>query len=715
MARGRHDSESAFRRRSLESLGAVDLDEKGDFRGDYHPWEKLYKHLAKRLALKRNGSLDPRLQDTLEANLRTFDQLYNVAHREVKLKGHWYKRLPGELLLIDQDSKAYILLRTKNARIYLLSEELEEINCSLEELKSLQIQVFQVLPLLPPGRLTKRSLLSFILQHNRSKVLGILAISVLVSALAAIFPFGISALFNWVLPSAERFFLNEVFLLLLCLALVRVLFNYSLRIISYVFEDLNEYYLQSALLHRVLQLPVSFFDEESSGSLSYKIIEFEDLIHFMSAVLFSAVHLTLFSLFNLVVMLSFDFSLSIAIGFFVLVYLAFAFWVLFKLLQEDRVQRLRGLHLNAMVIQFFNGIVKIKQAAAEWNVISFWSHYFARLRNKDYALFKSESRFRLFSSSLPWIGQMILFSWYYFNLGDLALGNFLGFNAATFNLLISLSALGLIGMEAKSTLPRYESLQTALQMATEKEQDGATVEIKGQIEVKQVSFAYPKQEQWVLKDLSFTIEAGSSVALVGPSGSGKSTLLKVLLGFYKIQKGAVYYDDQDLASLNLKDFRKQLGVVLQNDRLFEGSIFENIVGSANLGIEEAWLAAEMASVKEAIEAMPMNMHTMLSGSGSLSGGQEQRILIARALISEPQILFLDESTSALDNIAQKEVMDTLDSMSITRVMIAHRLSTIKHCDKIIYLEDGQKLEEGSFEELMELQGAFYRLAKRQMV
>ncbi|PTM06199.1 MAG: hypothetical protein DA405_00745 [Bacteroidetes bacterium] len=715
MAKTERTKEEIFKRRSTQALGAVVREEEAGFSSERHPWEDLYKVIARRLYLDRVRAQQPLLKGSIAENLKEFELSYNIAHREVKLKGDWYRRMPGELLLVDKDSQAYLLQSKKGNSIVLLNEKGEEVRYSTDAFAQANMKAFQVLPLLADRKISKRYLLAFIIKHNRSKVIGILLMSLLVSGIASVFPYGISALFNWVLPSAERFFLQQVSLLLLCLVIVRVLFNYSLKIISYSFEDLNEFYLQSALLDRVLKLPLHFFDEESSGSLSYNIIDFESFIYFISSVLFSALHLMLFSLFNLIVMLSFNASMTMMVIVLSILYLGLSLWVLHKLLQEDRKQRSRALFLGSMVIQFFNGIIKIKQAAAEWKVISFWSHYFAQLRNKDYFLFLRESRFRFFSEAIPWIGQIMLFSWYYLTDGNLALGSFLGFNAATFNLLISLATLGFIGLKAKKALPRYEFLKKALQSPTELSKDGKSTGLKGKIEVQHVSFTYPNQEQEILKDVSFTIDKGSSVAIVGPSGSGKSTLLKVLLGFYELKKGAVFYDDLDLDTLNLKAFRQQLGVVLQNDRLFEGSIYENIVGSANLGIDDAWQAAEMASVNKDIEAMPMKMHTMISGSGSLSGGQEQRILIARALIANPQILLLDESTSALDNIAQRQVMKTLDGLSISRVMIAHRLSTIMQCDKIIYLEDGRKLEEGSYEELMNKQGAFYKLAKRQLV
>jgi ABC-type bacteriocin/lantibiotic exporter with double-glycine peptidase domain len=187
------------------------------------------------------------------------------------------------------------------------------------------------------------------------------------------------------------------------------------------------------------------------------------------------------------------------------------------------------------------------------------------------------------------------------------------------------------------------------------------------------------------------------------------------LGFEKPQKGAIYYDGKDLAGIDLKSLRRKIGVVMQHGKLFHGDIFSNIIISApQLTMDEAWAAAEMAGIAEDIRRMPMGMHTMISeGSGGISGGQRQRIMIARAIAPKPKIIMLAEATSALDNITQKIVSDSLETLKCTRVVIAHRLSTIRECDRIIYLENGKILEDGTYDELIAQNGKFAELVERQ--
>ena len=192
-------------------------------------------------------------------------------------------------------------------------------------------------------------------------------------------------------------------------------------------------------------------------------------------------------------------------------------------------------------------------------------------------------------------------------------------------------------------------------------------------------------------------------------------MLRLLLGFEKPKSGAVYYDGQDLSELNVSSVRSQMGVVLQNGQLMSGDIFTNIVGTTSLTQDDAWEAAKAAGLDEDIKKMPMGMQTVISeGSSNISGGQRQRILIARALAAKPAILIFDEATSALDNRTQAIVTESLNKRNVTRIVVAHRLSTIEDCDRIIVLDKGKIVENGTFDELVAMNGIFADLVRRQI-
>ncbi|MBO5555314.1 MAG: ATP-binding cassette domain-containing protein, partial [Solobacterium sp.] len=187
--------------------------------------------------------------------------------------------------------------------------------------------------------------------------------------------------------------------------------------------------------------------------------------------------------------------------------------------------------------------------------------------------------------------------------------------------------------------------------------------------------------------------------------------------FEKPVSGGIFYDGKDIATIDMKSLRQKIGTVTQDGKLFSGSIYENIVISAPwLSMDDAWEAAEIAGLGDDIRRLPMGMHTVISeGSGGFSGGQKQRMMIARAIAPKPKILIFDEATSALDNITQKKVIEALDALKCTRIMIAHRLSTIKHCDRIIVLDGGKIIEDGTYEQLIAKNGFFADLVSRQMI
>ena len=258
------------------------------------------------------------------------------------------------------------------------------------------------------------------------------------------------------------------------------------------------------------------------------------------------------------------------------------------------------------------------------------------------------------------------------------------------------------------------NIKTAPEISDHRE---IVTKLKGGIELSNIYFRYSENSPYIINDLSLKIRPGEYVAIVGKSGCGKSTLIRLLLGFESPEKGAIFYDDKDLSKLELSSLRRKIGAVMQNGGLFQGDIYSNIsISAPTLSLADAWDAAEKAGIADDIKGMPMGMQTYISeGQGGISGGQKQRIMIARAIAPKPKILIFDEATSALDNTTQKKVSEALDNIGCTRIVIAHRLSTIQHCERILVLEDGKIIEDGTYEELMKREGKFTELVNRQRV
>lgn len=308
---------------------------------------------------------------------------------------------------------------------------------------------------------------------------------------------------------------------------------------------------------------------------------------------------------------------------------------------------------------------------------------------------------------------------YYFAVvSNVSVADYLSFQSAYG--MVSGSIMALFGMATSfaSIKPVLDMVRPILDTVPETGEGKKVItKLQGGVELSNVSFRYGDNMPLILNDLSLKINPGQYVAIVGETGCGKSTLVRLLLGFETPQKGAIYYDHHELSSVDLRSVRRRIGVVLQNGKLSAGDIFSNITVSAPwLNMDQAWAAAELAGIADEIRAMPMGMFTLLSeGSGDISGGQRQRLMIARAVAPGPKLLILDEATSALDNITQKLVVKSLAGLKCTRIVIAHRLSTIKECDRIILLDGGRILEDGSYDELIEKNGQFAQLVAHQRI
>ncbi len=294
--------------------------------------------------------------------------------------------------------------------------------------------------------------------------------------------------------------------------------------------------------------------------------------------------------------------------------------------------------------------------------------------------------------------------------------SYFAFHSAYGMVSVAFSSLAAFALNFAQITPILQMAEPILKEVPENSSDREVItSISGSVEMSHVSFRYEEDGPYILDDLSLKINAGDYVAIVGKTGCGKSTLIRLLLGFETPEKGAVYYDKKDLRKIDPLSLRKKIGTVSQNGDLFNGDIYSNIsICAPGLSMDDAWKAAEMAGIAEDIKAMPMGMFTMISeGARDISGGQKQRLMIARAIAGKPKLLIFDEATSALDNKTQKQVSDALDSLKCTRIVIAHRLSTIRHCKRILILDGGKIQAQGSYEELIENNPFFAELVKRQ--
>ncbi len=472
--------------------------------------------------------------------------------------------------------------------------------------------------------------------------------------------------------------------------------------------------VEASVMMRILSLPVSFFRQYSSGELASRAGSVRSLCEMILNNILSIGLSSLMSL--LYVTQIFHFAPALVLPS-ILIVLGTVVVSMVASIMQISISR-RKMELSAeesgMNYAMLNGIQKIRLSGSEKRVFARWGRLYARNARLEYnppAFIKLHG---LITTAISLIGTVVL---YYLAIETNVTGSqYFSFQAAFGHVSGAFSALTGIAISIASIKPVLEMAEPILKAEPEVAAEKKTVSnVSGHIEMSHVSFRYDESSPYVLDDLNLSIRAGEYVAIVGRTGCGKSTLVRLLLGFEKPEKGAIYYDRNDMNNLDPRSLRKNIGVVIQNGDLFQGDIYSNIVISApQLTLQEAWEAAETAGIAQDIREMPMGMQTMISeGQGGISGGQKQRLMIARAIAPKPKILIFDEATSALDNKTQKQVSDALDKLNCTRLVIAHRLSTIRNCDRILVMDHGEIIEEGSYDALIEKNGAFAELVARQ--
>lgn len=472
--------------------------------------------------------------------------------------------------------------------------------------------------------------------------------------------------------------------------------------------------VEASVMIRILSLPVNFFRGFSSGELATRAGSVSSLC---SMLLDNILSLGLSSLISLIyIMQIFSFARSLVIPSIIIIVSTVGIGIVASFRQIDITRRRMKLSAqeSGMAFAMLNGVQKIRLSGSEKRVFARWARKYSESARLQYnpPFFVKMNGVLVMGISL--VGTIVLY--YLAVKSGVSVSDYYGFEAAYGRVMAAFSSLAGIATSVAGIRPVLEMAEPILKTEPEVTSDKEVVtKLNGNIEMSHVSFRYEEKTPYILRDLSLKIRAGEYVAIVGRTGCGKSTLIRLLLGFEQPETGAVYYDHRDLSGLDPRSLRKHIGVVIQNGQLFQGDIYSNITISApQLGLSDAWEAAEVAGIAQDIREMPMQMQTVISeGQGGVSGGQKQRLLIARAIAPKPRILIFDEATSALDNKTQKQVSDALDRLKSTRIVIAHRLSTIKNCDRILVMDKGAIIEEGRYEELIAKNGAFAELVARQ--
>ena len=407
--------------------------------------------------------------------------------------------------------------------------------------------------------------------------------------------------------------------------------------------------VEASVMMRILSLPVSFFRHYSSGELSSRAGSVSSLCGMMLNEFLSVGLSSLMSLLYVTQIFRFAPALVWPSLLIVLATVAASLAASFAQIGISRRRMKLGAEESGMRYAVLNGIQKIRLSGSEKRVFARWGRLYAKSARLDYNPPMFLKLNGVITAAISLLGNIALY--YLAVQTGVGESQYYAFTAAYGRVMGAFSALAGIAVSVASIRPVLEMAEPILKAEPEVAAEKQPIDhVTGQIEMSHVTFRYEENMPYVLNDLSLSVKAGEYVAIVGRTGCGKSTLVRLLLGFEKPERGAIFYDRHDLSGIDPRSLRRHIGVVIQNGQLFQGDIFSNITISApDLSLEDAWAAAETAGIAQDIREMPMGMQTVISeGQGGISGGQKQRLMIARAIAPKPQILIFDEATSALD-------------------------------------------------------------------
>ncbi len=642
---------------------------------------------------------------------------YGIMRRTVRLDRGWYRDAVGTMLGTRKDDGSVVALLPYGLAGYRFfdrkSGKFVRLNRKTEALiEGEAVAFYKPFPLKKMGI---PDLMRYLAEQIAPADLVMLALATFaVTAIGLLTPKLNNLLFSDVLNSGSVRMLVGMGIFMACVMFSSLLLGTVNSFASARLKTKMDLNVEAASMMRVLSLPVDFFKDYGAGELSSRIGYVGQLANQIVGMVLSTGLSSVFSLVYISQIFVYAPALVVPAVIVTLLTIVMSLVTTFTQMRISKQMMMHGTKESGMSYALISGIQKIRLSGAEKRAFARWGKLYAQGAELSYnpPIFLKVSS--VINMAISMIGSLAIY--YAAVRSGVNVAQYYAFNAAYGMMSGAFMSLAGIALSVAQIKPTLDMAKPILETVPEIDENKAVVtHLSGGVELSNITFRYREDMPVVLDNLSLKIRPGQYVAIVGKTGCGKSTLMRILLGFEKPQKGAVYYDGRDLKSLDPKSLRRRIGAVMQNGKLFTGDIFSNITISAPwLKLDDAWEAAEIAGLAEDIRQMPMGMHTLIAeGQGGISGGQRQRLMIARAVAPKPKILMFDEATSALDNITQKQVSEALDRMKCTRIVIAHRLSTIRQCDRIIVLDGGHIIEDGTYDELIAQNGFFAELVARQ--
>ena len=657
----------------------------------------------------RTFSLQPLPNSSIEEVLNHND----IHHRSINISGFNLSQEVPILILTDlNDAKHSYALYRKNS-VNWIYDPLSESHSLLSELSiKFQPNAYEIYLSLPPIITGPLSILKFAFSTEVRAIISLIVASACVMLFNLSIPVLTNLLVSRVLPQSDISLLFECFLAVLLIASGMMAFSYLQSLMMLRLESVADLKLQSAVWDRVMKLPMDFITKFTTGDLTSRVNSISQLRQLLSNGVLSSLLSALFAISYFGLMFYYDIRLSIFASVFTFLSSCILVWIIWRSIRIQLPLLESGAEITNFSLQSVMGLPQIRSAGAEPFIFLRWIREVSRFSLLQLRSSVYNDSLEQFSTLISPISSLFIFSVVAYQLlslhddaGDTyaLLVTFISFNAAFlgFNSAFTGAINTLANVIGKAAVLWVRAKPVIYQTV----EDGYLPtaihhDLRGDFELRDVSYKFTADTEDLYRNLSFVIPHGLQTAITGPSGCGKTTLVRMLLGFTKPDQGSVLVDGIPLNQLSIRTYRRQLGVVMQNARMNAGSIYNIVCGGVQRSESEVWFALEQAAVADEVKLMPMQLDTILSDSGSnISGGQVQRIAIARALITKPRVLIMDEATSALDNKSQELITNTVSELGITRITIAHRLSTIKDADQIIVLQRGLPAVSGNWSSL----------------
>lgn len=661
------------------------------------------------------GELPPGLSASQQPDFPGFADALHLPYRRVALQGRWWRADVGPLIgRVTEDGCTVALIPDWRGRYRMHRRGAKPALVDARLAARLDGSAISVVKPLPERPLRPRDLLFIGIHACSSDLVTLVAATLAASLLGLLVPVATGYIIDTFIPSEMR---SQLLILGGMLAVAQVcafMLKASSDLARQRIDGRVAARIQAGVIDRVLRLPAHVIRRFSSTDLAMRVMSVDGIRRSVTGIALNTLLTGAFGLSTIVLLFRYDaYGACVALALFVLVS---ALGALAGVKQMDAI--LKGERMSANVATFTQQIIEnistLRAFGAEKRAYVQWSRNSVETRKRGLRARRVSVQFDTMIAGYELFAMALVFSVLSRESDAMSTGSFLAFASAYAGFLGASMSFGRAMLQVAGIFPMLARVQPLLENVPEASsmaiQPGS---ISGALEVANVSFAYPGGPP-VLSGMSFRVEPGQFVALVGPSGCGKSTLINLMLGVDRPSAGAIFLDGKNLLDLDMTAVRRQIGVCRQNGRLFSGSLYDNILGAHPGTQADVWEAARLAGIEEDIRALPMQLHTVVTeGSATFSGGQIQRLLMARALIGNPRIVVLDEATSALDNVTQEKIVRNVERLGVTRIVVAHRLSTIRNADMILFVDGGRVVEAGSYGELLERGGHFSSFAQRQ--